>query len=101
MKLVGTSLSCGIQVRRADVSKMPVYASEEEKALNSPEVVMPSTSGDGAYEESFLDCPQLIVRCLTILLMNELCFRGMGVGGSSKKKKKSHQIVNAAKITLS
>lgn len=38
VKWVGTSLSCRIQVRRADVSELPVYASEEEKALNSSEV---------------------------------------------------------------
>lgn len=59
VKLVGMPLSCTAQVRRAGVSQLPAYASEEEKALNSPAVVLLSTSGDGAYEESFLDCPQL------------------------------------------
>lgn len=87
VKSVGTSLSCRIQVRRADVSKLPVYASEEEKAPNSSEVVLPSTSGDGAYEESFPDCPQLMVCCLTILLVNELRFLG---GGEKKEKKKTN-----------
>lgn len=39
-KAVGMSLSCRTQVRRAEVSKLPVYASEEEKAPNASEVVL-------------------------------------------------------------
>lgn len=39
VKSVGTSLSCSVQVRGADVSKLPGYASEEEKAPSSSEVV--------------------------------------------------------------
>lgn len=86
---------------------MPVCASEEEKAPNSSEVVLPSTSGDGAYEESFPDCPQLMVCCLTILLVNERRFLGGGEKKEKKKKKekkqekKQNRLFKAAKMTLS
>lgn len=88
VKLVGMPLSCRAQVRRAGVSRLPVYASEEEKALNSPAVVLLSTSGDGAYEESFLVCPQLMVCGLTILFLNRLCFLGCGREEKKNGKKK-------------
>lgn len=54
----GISLSRRVRVRRADVSKC---ASEEEEAPSSPGAAWPGTSGHGAREESFPDCPQLMV----------------------------------------
>lgn len=87
VKLGGMALTCTVQVRRAGVSQLPVYASEEEKALNSPAVVLLSTSGDGAYEESFLDCPP----ARGLLFNNPACEWTLLLGGEGGKIKQKIQ----------
>lgn len=90
----GTSLSRRIQVRRADVSKWPGCASEEEKAPSSSGAAWPGTSGRGARGE-FSGLPP--AHGLTILLVDEPRFLGEG----EQRKRGKKRYVKAAEMTLS
>lgn len=75
--------------------ELPGCASEEEKAPHPSEAVLPSTSGDGGYEESFPDCPQLTVCWVTILLLMNCA--SLGEGGKKKKNSKQNGLLELQK----